>query len=55
MSDYEWATQDRTQPKQAFMVGSIFKARDEEDARTKAHSFGYTVMKRLPGGDWEEA
>lgn len=52
----QWATVDRSDGPGIPWKGGIFRARDEEAARTDAHSFGYTVLRRESDEDeWKEA
>lgn len=51
----QWATVDWSDaPGGAPWKGNVFRAKDEDAARTAAHSFGYTVLRReADTDDWE--
>ena len=52
----QWATVDRSNGPGLPWKGSIFRAKSEEAARTAAHAFGYTVLRRESDNEeWREA
>lgn len=52
----QWATIDLSDGPGFPWKGKIFRAKSEEAARTAAHSFGYTVIRRESDTEeWKEA